>query len=49
MTGYIGALAWSKQQGWSDATVLTVAVVVSLLVVALALHRMRLVKGGGER
>ena len=46
MTGYIGALAWSKQQGWSDATVLAVAVVVSLVVVALALHRVRLVKGG---
>ena len=44
MAGYVVALAWSKQQGWSDATVLTVAVVVSLLVVVLALQRARLVR-----
>ena len=49
MAGYVVALAWSKQQGWSDATVLTVAVVVSLLVVVLALQRARLVRDDGKR
>ena len=40
MAGYVLALVAVKQWGWSGGEIVALAVVVSLLIVALALHRL---------
>ena len=44
MSGYIVALSWTAQQGWSQAQVFAVAIPVSLLVIALGVHRARIMR-----
>ena len=45
MSGYMVALSWMPQHGWSVAHLFAVAILVALLVIALSVHRARIVRG----
>jgi RNA polymerase sigma factor (sigma-70 family) len=44
MAGFILALRWVKAEGWNRSEILTMSILVSILVIALAAHRAWLVK-----